>query len=188
MGVPYVPVIGLAGSDLLRNRDDMKLREDPFDPSVKTVVARALRPDAALLHGVWADRAGNVALGFPSDDLLLAEASRRVVVTVEEIVDELTPEQQATGTVLPSILVDAVAHAPFGAHPGRCADLYPQDDEHLIWYVQQAGSEEGFADYLQQTVFSSDSHRDYIERFVPDSWRNRTERELQRSPAVRGAR
>lgn len=166
MGVPYVPVLGLVGSDLLRNREDMKLCTDPFDSSQRTLVARALRPDAALLHGRWADRDGNVALGFPSDDLLLAEASRTVIVTVEDLVGELTPAQRAAGTVLPSILVDAVIHAPWGAHPTPCAALYPEDGEHMRWYVSESGSDESFAGYLEATVRSPASHEEYVERFV----------------------
>ncbi|MCH7479161.1 MAG: CoA synthetase, partial [SAR324 cluster bacterium] len=118
MGVPYVPVIGLVGSNLLDNRDDMTIQPDPFDPSHSSVVARAYRPDVALLHGLKADRHGNVYLGRESDDVLLAEASRRVIVTVETIVDRLDDSEMERA--LPSLLVDAIAETPSGAHPAGC--------------------------------------------------------------------
>ncbi len=170
MGAPYVPVLGLAGSDLLRGREDMKIQPDPFDPTVQTVVARAYRPEVALLHAQKADRAGNVAIGYHSEDTIIAEASRTVIVTVEELVDSL-PESEANGTYLPSILVDAVVHAPWGAHPAGCPGYYPPDQNHLDRYLLAAGSDEAFAEYLNETVFSVASHAEYVSRFVPGAGR-----------------
>ena len=166
MGIPYVPVLGLAGTDLLQRRPDMKLLPDPFQPERKTVVAQAMRPDVALFHGLKADRAGNVHFGYESDNVLLAEASRTVLVTVETVVEALTPEEQAR-SFLPGILVQGVAEARCGAHPAGAPGAYPMDDAHLTWYAAQARSDEGFAEYLQQTVFSLPDHAAYVERFVP---------------------
>lgn len=169
MGVPYVPVLGLVDSDLLRNREDMKVCPDPFEPDRHSVVAKAYRPDVALLHGLRADRAGNVDLGRPCDDVLLAEASRRVVVTVEEVVERLEPPEQ--GRYLPGLLVDAVVEAPFGAHPAGCPGRYPVDTHELTRYIEAAQSDEGFAAYLAETVHAPASHEEYAERFVPAEWR-----------------
>ena len=96
MGVPYVPVIGLVGTDLLKRRDDMVVAADPFDGKTLSVVAKALRPDVAVFHAQKADRQGNVSCGYDAEALILAEASRRVIVTAEEIVDRLT-EKEAIG-------------------------------------------------------------------------------------------
>jgi glutaconate CoA-transferase subunit A len=148
MGVPYVPVTGLVGSDLLARRDDMRLVPDPFHPGRRTLVARALRPDVALLHGERADRAGNVSLGAYTDDVILAEASRRVIVSVETVVE-----------------------APFGAHPAGLRGWYPIDAEHMRAYAEQARSDETFRAYLGRTVQEVASHADYVARFVPAAWR-----------------
>jgi len=180
MGIPYVPVIGLAGTDLLARRDDMKLLPDPFEPERKTVVARSLRPDVALFHGLKADRAGNVHFGYANDNVLLAEASRTVIVTVEEVVDELTPEERAE-TFLPGILVDVVVPARYGAHPAAAPGAYPMDDEHLTWYAAQSRSDEDFAAYLQETVFSVADHEAYVERFVPQGWGQSGQLRLQQA-------
>ena len=169
MGVPYIPVIGLIGTDLLRNREDMKVLPDPFDPARQTVVARAYRPDVCLVHGLRADRAGNVDLGRANDDLILSEASRRVIVTVEEIVDRVEPP--AHGGFLPGILVDAVVEAAFGAHPAAFPGRYPVDEAHLRRYIEAAQSDEGFAAYLEETVYRLTGHGEYVERFVPADWR-----------------
>ncbi len=170
MGLPYVPLMALAGSDLLRNRDDMMLAPDPFRPGTETLVAKALRPEVAALHARRADRAGNVSVGVHNDDVLLAEASRWVIVTAEEVVERLD-EAEAEGTFLPSLLVDAVVEAPFGAHPAGLPGRYPVDAEHMRWYAEQARSDEAFADYVARTVTDVAAHADYVERFVPADWR-----------------
>lgn len=170
MGVPYVPVLGLVGTDLLERRDDMVIAPDPFDGKTLTVVAKAMRPDVAVFHVHKADRQGNVSCGYAVEAVMLAEASRHVIVTAEEIVDRLT-EQEATGTFIPSILVDTVAHAPFGAHPAGLSGRYGADQAHMLRYVAAAHDDASFADYLKTHVYEVASHEDYVECFVPREWR-----------------
>lgn len=165
MGVPYVPVLGLVGTDLLERRDDMVLAPDPFGEGKVTVVARAMRPDVAVFHAAVADRAGNVSCGYPVEAVLLAEASAHVVVTAERIVERLT-EDDAVGCFIPSILVDSVVHAPFGAHPGGMTGHYAPDQEAMREYVAAARDDATFAAYLQAHVFEVRDHAQYVEQFV----------------------
>ena len=165
MGVPYIPVIGLVGTDLLKRRDDMIVAPDPFDGKTLSVVAKAMRPDVAVFHAHKADRAGNISVGYHVDAVMLAEASHHVIVTAEEIVDRLT-EKEAVATFIPSILVDTVVHAPFGAHPGGLEGRYRPDREHMQRYVAAARDDASFAEYLQTHVFDVGSHEEYVERFV----------------------
>ena len=166
MGVPYIPVVGLAGTDLLKRRDDMVLAPDPFDGKTLSVVARAMRPDVAVFHVDKADRHGNVSCGVPVEAVILAEASQYVIVTAEEIVDRLN-EKDAIGTFVPSILVDAVVHAPFGAHPAGMTGRYGPDKVHMQKYVAASRDDAAFAEYLRACVFDVASHAEYVERFVP---------------------
>ena len=166
MGVPYVPVIALAGTDLLKRRDDMVLAPDPFGEGKMTVVAKAMRPDVAVFHVDKADRHGNVSCGYAVEAVILAEASQHVVVTAEEIVDRIT-EGDAVGTFIPSILVDTVVHTPFGAHPGGLTGRYPPDKKAMEEYVLAAKDDASFAAYLEKHVFDIGGHEEYIERFVP---------------------
>jgi glutaconate CoA-transferase subunit A len=170
MGVPYVPVIGLIGTDLLARRDDMIVAPDPFDGSTVSVVAKAMRPDVAVFHVETADRAGNVSCGYPVEAVILAEASKHVIVTAERIVERLN-EKDAVGTYIPSILVDAVVHAPFGAHPGGLTGHYAPDAAHMRQYVAAARDDAAFAEYLRTYVFDPASHEEYVERHVPPQWR-----------------
>ena len=165
MGVPYVPVIGLVGTDLLKRRDDMVLAPDPFGEGKVTVVAKAMRPDVAVFHVDKADRDGNVSCGYHAEAVILAEASQHVVVTAEEIVDRLT-EADARGTFIPSILVDSVVHAPHGAHPGGFAGRYATDAAAMKEYVAASRDDASFAAYLQEHVFDAPTHEDYVKRFV----------------------
>jgi glutaconate CoA-transferase, subunit A len=170
MGVPYVPVIGLVGTDLLKRRDDMVIAPNPFDPNTVSVVAKAMRPDVAVFHVDKADRQGNVSCGYPVEAVVLAEASKHVIVTAEEIVDRLT-EKEANGAFIPSILVDTVVHAPFGAHPAGLTGRYGPDKAHMLRYVAASRDEASFAQYLKTHVFEVGSHEEYVERFVPLEWR-----------------
>lgn len=170
MGVPYVPVIGLVGTDLLERRDDMVIAVDPFDGKTRSVVAKALRPDVAVFHAQKADRQGNVSCGYEAEAVILAEASKHVIVTAETIVDRLT-EKEATGAFIPGIHVDAVAHAPFGAHPAGCAGLYGPDKIHMARYVAASQDDASFDEYLKLYVLDVTNHDDYVERHVPRDWR-----------------
>lgn len=170
MGVPYVPILGLVGTDLLKRRDDMVVAVDPFDGKTRTVVAKAMRPDVAVFHVQKADRQGNVSCGYHAEYVILAEASKLVIVTAEQIVDRLS-EDDATGTFIPSIHVDAVVHAPFGAHPAGCTGVYAPDKAHMARYVAAAKDDASFDEYLRTYVLGIKDHDDYVERFVPREWR-----------------
>jgi glutaconate CoA-transferase, subunit A len=166
MGVPYVPVIGLVGTDLLKRRDDMVVAPDPFGGGKVSVVARAMRPDVAVFHVHKADRQGNVSCGYAAEAVILAEASAHVVVTAEEIVDRIT-EADAVGTFIPSILVNAVVHAPYGAYPGGLSDRYAPDRAAMQEYVAASRDDASFAAYLEKHVFEVGTHEEYLERFLP---------------------
>ena len=170
MGVPYVPVIGLVGTDLLKRRDDMVIAPDPFGEGKVSVVAKAMRPDVAVFHADKADRHGNVSCGYSAEVVIIAEAARHVVVTAEEIVDHVSASN-AVGSFLPSILVDAVVHAPYGAYPGGMAGRYAPDAAALREYVAASRDDASFDAYLQDQVFGIRDHDEYLRRFVPHAAR-----------------
>jgi len=165
MGVPYVPVIGLVGTDLLKRRDDMVIAPDPFGSGKVSVVAKAMRPDIAVFHVDKADRNGNVSCGYDVEAVILAEAAAHVIVTAEEIVDRITTKD-AVGAFMPSILVDDVVHAPHGAHPGGMTGRYAPDKAAMKEYIAASRDDASFAAYLDTYVFGPRSHDEYVERFV----------------------
>jgi glutaconate CoA-transferase subunit A len=148
-GVPFMPIAGIVGSDLLRVRPDWKVIDSPVGEPRKVVVVPAIAPDVALFHAPEADRAGNIRIGRRRELADLAYAARRTLVTVERIVDRnLLESEDAAAGVLPSLYVDGVAVAARGAWPLPLWDEYPGDDAEVARYAAMARTEEGFRAYL----------------------------------------
>jgi len=166
MGVPFVAVRGLMGSDILNYRSDLRVVENPFQEKEPVVVGQPIRPDVAVFHAVQADRWGNSLIpGGMRDDLMMARASRWVVVTAEEIVDkELKDENGRIHTFLPAIDVDQVVHSPWGAHPGSCGLLYGHDEAHIREYIEVAQEERTFQAYVDKYVYGPKNHSEYVSR------------------------
>src|SRR5918996_472174 len=115
MGIPFLAVRGLLHSDILTYRPDLLVRENPFNPGEHVVVAPPIRPDIAVFHALQADRWGNAITPGRRDDLIMALAARRVIVTAEELVDrELTLQDAVHDTFLPAIDVDVVVEVLLG--------------------------------------------------------------------------
>jgi glutaconate CoA-transferase subunit A len=113
----------------------------------------AIKPDVVLLHGQQADEDGNVQYFGPSFfDLLLAQAGRHVICTVDRIVPASTVRQNARLTKIPSAFVDSLVVAPFGAHPAASPGLYGQDEAHLKAYVAASRDDATFGTYLKEFV------------------------------------
>ncbi|OAF07713.1 CoA synthetase [Bradyrhizobium centrolobii] len=158
-GVPFMPIAGIIGSDLLGVRPDWQVIDSPVGEARKVVVVPAISPDVALFHAPEADRAGNVRIGRHRELANLAYAAKRTLVTVERIVDRnlLESEDSAAG-VLPSLYVDAIAIAARGAWPLALWDEYPADEAEIARYAAMARSEEGFRAYLSTFL----SHRKQV--------------------------
>ena len=156
-GVPFMPLRGLIGSDVLKNRPDWKLMDNPFgdgdDLPDPIVLLPAIRPDVALFHAPMADRDGNVWIGRQRELVTMAHAAERTIVTVEKIHDGnlLSDPALAAGT-LPGFYVESVAVVERGCWPLPLPEYYAWDVEHLKEYVKLAATDEGFAKYLDKYV------------------------------------
>jgi len=165
MGVPFIAVRGLLHSDILKYRPDLLVQGNPFNPGEQVVVAQPIRPDVAVFHAIRADHWGNAITPGHRDDLMMARAARRVIVTAEEIVDCALKRQDAMDdTFLPAIDVDVVAYAPLGAHPCGFGSLYERDDAHCREYIEAAKDRVSFQSYLDRYVYDVRNHREYLDR------------------------
>jgi len=152
-GTPFMPLRGIIGSDLLEHRDDWKVIDNPFAAGDRLVAIRAIVPDVALFHARAADREGNVFLGRDRDGLLLAQASRRALVTVESVVEgNLLEDEARAGAVLPAHYVSGIAHAPGGTWPVKFGDDEPVDAQWMTRYADLARTEAGFAQVLDELM------------------------------------
>src|SRR5688572_17879168 len=153
-GVPFMPLRGVLGSDLIRGRSDWKVSQNPFSGSEDPILfIRAIAPDIALFHARWADEAGNVWVGRRRELATIAHASKRCFVTYEEQKpgDMLEDELLAPG-VISATYVSATAPAKRGAWPLGIPEVYDIDDAHLAHYAREAKTRAGFARYLDQFV------------------------------------
>jgi glutaconate CoA-transferase subunit A len=157
-GVPFMPLRGILGSDVLKYRPDWRVIDNPFanasfaegDP---IVLLPAITPDVALIHAPMADRAGNVWIGRQRELATMAHAAQKTVVTVEKIVDgDLLADPVLAAGVLPGFYVERIAVAANGCWPLGLPDHYAADLAHLAEYARMATTAEGFAKYLEQYV------------------------------------
>ena len=154
-GVPFMPLRGVLGSDIVAHRPDWRVAQNPFaDAPDLILLLPALHPDVAAIHAAMADAEGNVWVGRRRELATLAHASRRLLVTVERVVEGnfLEDERLAPGAIA-ATYVDAVAVAARGAHPAALLDEYGFDAAHVAAYARAARTEEGFRGWCEEHVF-----------------------------------
>lgn len=148
-GLPFTPLRGLIGSDVLARRSDWKVIDNPFATDDPIALLPAIRPHFALFHARAADRHGNVYIGRDRELMIMAQAAHETLVTVEEIVDTdfMADEATATGSIA-AVYVSDIAVAPRGAWPLPLPERYGLDAAVLSDYARRARSAEGFEAFL----------------------------------------
>ncbi|HET6560864.1 MAG TPA: CoA-transferase [Marmoricola sp.] len=158
MGVPFLPSYTMMGSDLGRQLD-LAAVDCPYTGQSLNAVP-SLNPDVALIHVQRADVHGNAQIdGYELMDADIARASRRLVISTEEIVDTDSLRLDPARTTIPGFAVDAVVLQPMGAYPHECYGHYLADEEAFREYmdaVRAAGSQ-GAREYVEALV----SHPDH---------------------------
>lgn len=149
-GVPFMPIRGIIGSDLMQARPDWRVIDNPFATDDPIVVVPAIRPDVALFHAPEADRFGNIRIGRQAELATMAYASKTTLVTVERISEtSLLADENTAAGVLPALYVTAIAQVQHGAWPLGLWGEYATDDAEVARYAQMAKSADGFAVYMK---------------------------------------
>lgn len=152
-GVPFMPLRGVIGSDIIAHRPDWRVVDNPFAGDDPILLVPAIRPDVALFHAEMADRDGNVWIGRRRELMTMAHAARRTLVTVERIEERnLLEDARLAPGVLPGLYVERVVCALQGAWPLALPGVYPADEAHLAAYARDARTDEGFRAYLETFV------------------------------------
>jgi glutaconate CoA-transferase subunit A len=165
MGVPFLPMRSMMGSDVLRQLPDTKEIDCPFTGE-KLVLVPALNPDVALIHVQRCDAYGNAQIdGLPFMDIDLAMAANRVILTTERIVSNDQIRRRPDQTKIPFIAVDAVVEAPFGSAPHECYGHYEPLFQHLDAYAAQIrrDPEAGVRAYLDRYFYGPKSWTEYLD-------------------------
>ena len=156
-GVPFMPLRGVLGSDLVGRRPDWKIIDNPFAPACDPILlVPAIAPDIAAFHAVLGDAHGNVWVGRRRELATIAHAARRALVTVERMVEgNLLEDERLAPGVISATYITAVAVAPNGAWPIGVLDEYDSDAAHIATYARMARSEAGFYEYCEKYVLET---------------------------------
>jgi len=161
MGVPFIPVRAMLGTDTLKY-SSAKVVKCPFTGQ-KIALLPALILDVGLIHVHRADKYGNCQIdgisGFAHE---LSRASKRLIISAEEIVPSEEIRKSPDRTIIPYYLVDAVVHAPLGSHPGEMVYYYERDEERIKEWVEAAKTEESAQKYLEKYIYGVKNHEEYL--------------------------
>jgi glutaconate CoA-transferase subunit A len=151
--LPFSVMRGYTGSDLLKYNDRIRFITCPFTQE-RLAATPAIRPDVTIIHAQKADRNGNVLLwGILGVQKEAALAATRVVVTVEEIVDDLAAPPNAC--VLPGWVISAVAVVPGGAFPSYALGYYERDNRFYKAWDRIARDRATFIEWMQRHIMQT---------------------------------
>jgi glutaconate CoA-transferase subunit A len=171
MGMPFVPVKDMIGSDLMNVRSFMgenkyKTIDSPFDGK-PTLLVPALTPDVGIIHVQQADEEGNAQIwGIGSDCQYGANASKKVIVFCERIVSREVIGKDPSRTIVPAPKVVAVVEEPFGSHPGYTPGFYDCDFSFGYLYQQASNTEEGFSDFVNEWILDIEDRTAYTQHYI----------------------
>ena len=165
MGVPFLPMRSMLGSDVIRRLPDVHEMECPFTGE-KLALVPALNPDVALIHVQRCDAYGNAQMdGLSFMDLDLAMAANRVILTAERIVSNEQIRRAPDQTKIPFLAVEAVVEVPFGCAPHECYGTYEPFFKHLDEYAAlvRRDPEAGMREYLARHFYEPKSWAEYLD-------------------------
>jgi glutaconate CoA-transferase subunit A len=142
----------------------IKLIDDPYGTG-KIAVVPPLNPDVAILHAQRADARGNTQLwGLLGMQKEIAFASKHVIVVVEELVDESVIRADPNRTLIPGLIVDAVVHEPYGAHPSYVQGYYDRDNESYLAWDKLSQDHAAVLAWLDEWVYGLENHAAYVRK------------------------
>jgi len=184
LGLSYVPIKNMIGSDLVskwgisaeeRVKHDklpnqkLILMEDPFDPGTTVCCVPTPKIDVAFLHVQKAAKDGTFQIHGPGfQDLDIAMAAKRTIISCEEIVDTEELRRHSAENTCTGLCVDAVVHQRHGAHPSQCFGYYDYDPKFLRMYDVASRTQEQFDVFLEEYVYCCATQEEYLEKFTAE--------------------
>lgn len=179
MGIPFMPIRSLLGSDVLQRQAltpeqraadprtaalKAHVLTSPFDPADRVVLVPAIHTEFAVLHVQKASPQGIVRIeGQTFADVQQALCADVVIVTAEEIVEDAALRREPERNPLPPFAVQHICHAPFGAHPYAVCNAYDYDPIQLKLYHDSAEDDDAYQDYLERFVYGVRDLAGYLE-------------------------
>ncbi|MGB6847379.1 MAG: CoA-transferase, partial [Thermoanaerobaculia bacterium] len=166
--LPFMPLRSQGGSDLPEVNPMIRSVRCPFTDEELTAVP-ALHPDIAFVHAQRADASGNTQIwGLMGVQKETAFAAKKVVVVVEEIVDEELIRSDPNRTLIPGFIVEAVVHEPWGCHPSYAQGYYDRDNDFYVGWREISKDQARLESYLQDWVLGVADRSEYVERLGED--------------------
>ncbi len=162
MGIPFIPTRVMLGTDTLE-KSSAKVMEDPWSGKPIALLP-ACYPDVGIIHVPRCDKYGNAQIdGIDVEDIELSGASKRLIITTEEIIDNDKIREEPDKTVIPFYNVDAVVETPYGSHPCQMPEKYYFDEEHITEWLNLSQTDEGVDEYLDKYVYGTSNFEEYLE-------------------------
>jgi glutaconate CoA-transferase subunit A len=163
-GLPFMPLRNYRGTDLPRVNTSIRSVQCPFTGEELAAVP-PLKPDVTIVHAQRADVHGNTQIwGLMGVQKEAAFAADKVIVVVEEVVDEETIRSDPNRTLIPGVIVNAVVHEPWGAHPSYVQGYYDRDNAFYVEWDGTARTEEGMLRYLDEWVYGVSCRAEYVKK------------------------
>ncbi len=162
--LPFWPLRNYEGTDIPKANPKIKTVDCPYTGE-KLATVPALRPDVTIVHAQRADAGGNAQVwGLMGVQKEAAFASKKVIVVVEELVDEAVIRQDPNRTLIPGLQVDAVVVEPWGAHPSYAQGYYDRDNDFYVAWDKVARDEASFKTYLDEYVYGVKDRAEYMKK------------------------
>ena len=168
-GLPFMPMNLTGAEDLEHVNSMIKRVTDPYSGR-EVIVVPALNPDVAIVHVQRADKEGNAHLwGIVGEQKEVAFASKHVILTAEEIVDEAVIRSDPNRTLIPGFIVSAVCHVPGAAHPSYAQGFYDRDNDFYLKWDKISENAEMVKAYLDEWVFGVKDREEYWRKLGPET-------------------
>src|SRR5262245_20511977 len=167
-GLPFYPIRSYFETDLPKANPLIREIESPYGDGVVYAVP-PLTPDVTITHAQRADAAGNTQVwGLLGCQKEAAFAADRVIVVVEELVDEAVVRADPNRTIIPGLIVDAVVVEPFGAHPSYVQGAYDRDNRFYLDWDAITRDEDALQAWLKEWVYDLDGRAAYVDKLGPE--------------------
>lgn len=186
--LPFMPTKSYRGTDLREAHPDIRTVADPYTGQ-KVNVVPALNPDVSIIHAQRADRKGNVqAWGILGMQQEVAFAGKKVIVTVEEIVDEELIRSDPNRTIVPGTIVDAVVECPWGSYPSSVQGYYSRDDDFIRQWAQIANDHDDVVAWVDKFIRGTANNEEFRALFPLEHWSAREVTSVLSTPVDYGSR
>ncbi|MDZ7291136.1 MAG: CoA transferase subunit A [candidate division KSB1 bacterium] len=169
--LPFMPLRSYRGSDLPKVNPNIRTVVCPFTGEELNAVP-ALHPDVTIVHAQRADANGNAQIwGLLGVQKEAAFAAKRVIVVVEELVDEQVIRADPNRTVIPGMIVNAVVVEPYGAHPSFAQGYYDRDNDFYIKWDAISKDEKNMQAYLDEWIYGLPDRAAYVTKMGEETWK-----------------